>query len=563
MPLKLKPLGSVRSIRWAFPGTRCSNPNQVSSTPLIHRAITLPPRPRSDRPNLSYTRKKAPNPIVIIGLAATVFLAAAWQFSSTAFAEAPQDQAAEEQFQSTGTRTIRLAELKEHGEHSERPWVMRGTSVYDITDWVAGHPGGNVILRAAGASIDPYWNIFSVHRKQEVYDILEEFRIGEIDRQDLVRGQVPENAIDDPFVHDPARDSRLHVHTDKPCNAETLAFELSTFLTPNQLFYVRNHLWVPDLDKDSHTLVVELFNGEEKTYTMQDLKRKFKQYKVTSTLQCSGNRRKHMNEGARPTNGLPWGVGAIGNAEWTGPRLRDVLADAGMPVNDPSDEAKHAHFVGVESYGASIPLTKAIDPHGDVLLACSMNGRDLPRDHGFPIRVIVPGHVAARCVKWVSRVIISDAESTSQWQRRDYKCFGPNNDKKPDWNSAPAIQETPVQSAVTSIRESSEATNSEAQLVIEGYAISGGGRSIVRVDISTDDGKTWNQAEIEHHATAGSKDWSWKRWRYNAPRGDIGSMIVVKAVDEAYNCQPEAFEPIYNVRGNLATAWHRVPFEPR
>ncbi|MCJ1404958.1 hypothetical protein MMC11_008184 [Xylographa trunciseda] len=529
----------------------------------MYRAINSPPKLNSDHCRLWRGRKASPNPIAVLSLAATLFLATAWQCSSTVLAEAPQDQATEEQSQSTATRTIRLAEVRQHGEHSSTPWVTSGTSVYDITDWISGHPGGNVILRAAGGSIDPYWNIFKIHHKQDVYDILEDFRIGEIDPQDLVGGKVPSDAIDDPFVGDPARDPRLRTHTDKPRNAETPASELSAFVTPNELFYVRNHLWVPQLNENSYNLVVELADGEEKTYTIKELKTKFKQFKVTSTLQCSGNRRKHMTEGARSTNGLPWEQGAIGNAEWTGPRLRDVLADAGMPVDDPPEDAKHAQFVGAESYGASIPLTKAIDPRGDVLLACTMNGQDLPPDHGYPVRVIVPGHVAARSVKWVNRVIISDEESTSQWQRSDYKCFGPNDDKKPDWSRAPAIQETPVQSAITMIRELSASNDREAQVVIEGYAVSGGGRSIVRVDVSTDDGKTWDQAEIEHHATAGSKDWSWKRWRYTASKGSIGSMVVVKAVDEAYNCQPETYGPIYNVRGNLASAWHRVPFGPR
>ncbi|MCJ1377681.1 hypothetical protein MMC17_000777 [Xylographa soralifera] len=563
MLLKIKPSRSIQSIRGALPNAPNGSSNHVSSTALFYRPITSPTRPRSDRYYLSYGRRKSPNPAAVVGLAATVFLAITWQFSSTVFAEAPQDQTTEEQFQLTGSRTIRLAEVRQHGEHSGTPWVTSGSSVYDITDWIAGHPGGNVILRAAGGSIEPYWRMFKIHHKQDVYDILEAYRIGEIDPQDLVEGKVPTDGIDDPFINDPARDPRLQTHTDKPRNAETPASELSDFVTPNQLFYVRNHLWVPQLDKNSYTLVVELSDGEEKTYSLDDLKFKFKQFKITSTLQCSGNRRKHMTDGARPTNGLPWEQGAIGNAEWTGPRLRDVLADAGMPIDDPPEDARHAQFVGAESYGASIPLAKAIDPHGDVLLACLMNGQDLPPDHGYPIRLIVPGHVAARSVKWVNRVIISDEESTSQWQRSDYKCFGPNDDKKPDWSRAPAIQETPVQSAITMIRELSGSNNREANVVIEGYAISGGGRSIVRVDVSTDNGKTWDQAEIERHAIVGSKDWSWKRWKYTAPKGSMGSMVVVKAVDEAYNCQPETYGPIYNVRGNLASAWHRVPFESR
>ena len=506
--------------------------------------------------------RKVSKPAAIVVFTLSAFLATAWRYSYDAYAEAPQEQEERELEQPAGKRIIRLDELKEHGQDAERPWVARGTSVYDITDWIGGHPGGDVILRAAGSSVEPFWKIFTIHQKQDVYDILESYRIGSIDPQDLTDGQLPAESIEDPFIDDPARDPRLQTHTDKPCNAETPASELSAFLTPNKIFYVRNHLWVPPLDGDSHSLVIELGDGEEKSYTMEDLKTKFKQFKVTATLQCSGNRRKHMTEGARPASGLQWDVGAIGNAEWTGPRLHDVLADAGLPLDDPPEDAQHAHFVGAESYGASIPLTKAIDPRGDVLLACSMNGEDLSPDHGFPVRVIVPGHVAARSVKWVKRVVVSEEESPSHWQRRDYKCFGPNDDKNPDWDCAPAIQETPVQSAITMVRDAARAENRAPTVVFEGYALSGGGRAIVRVDVSTDNGGTWDQAEIGADRVSGSKDWCWKRWRYTAPKTRVGPTVLVKAVDEAYNTQPDSYEPTYNLRGNLTTAWHRVPYDP-
>ena len=106
--------------------------------------------------------------------------------------------------------------------------------------------------------------------------------------------------------------------------------------------------------------------------------------------------------------------------------MREVLLDAGVPEADLVRRDLHAQFVGAEAYGASIPITKAGDPRGDCLLAWSMNGEPLPADHGAPLRVIAPGHVAARSVKWVQSVTVSDEESTSQWQRRDYKLPGPN-----------------------------------------------------------------------------------------------------------------------------------------
>jgi sulfite oxidase len=465
-------------------------------------------------------------------------------------------------------RKIRLAEVRKHDATSGNPWVTQGGKVYDITEWVGAHPGGEVILRAAGGSIDPYWNIFAVHKKKYVYELLEQYLIGEIDELDLVNGEVPADELENPFLNDPTRDPRLRALTTTPCNAETPSEGLAEFHTPNELFYVRNHMWVPEVKEKDHQLTIELPNGDEKSYTMDDLKRMFKKHKITATLQCAGNRRKDMTVYAKQTNGLQWTAGAISSAEWEGVMLRDVLADAGLDMQNPPEDAKHAQFTGLEAYGASIPMTKVMDPTGDVLLAFSMNGKPLPRDHGFPLRTIVPGNVAARSVKWLNKVVISDEESTTQWQRRDYKSFGPNVGANPDWSKAKSIQEMPITSAITSIRHhaSEPCKKCNSPFSISGYAYSGGGREIVRVDISTDNGKTWDQADLLDDDMKGSKAWCWKRWSYHGMK-DCGEgkkvHVIVKAVDETYNTQPESYKDIYNVRGNLATAWHRVEYEEK
>jgi len=340
---------------------------------------------------------------------------------------------------------FRLADVRQHDGSSTQPWVTFEDKVYDITDWVEAHPGGDVILRAAGGSIEPYWNIFTIHKAPYVREILEQYLIGYIDTADLVNGRPAAEAIEDPFERDPVRDTRLITHTAKPRNAEPPNEELDReFKTPNELFYVRHHMWVPVVEEskaDEHVLMIELPDGETKSYTLAELKEKFPTHKVTAVMQCSGNRRNDMTRHAGKTNGLQWGVGAISNAEWEGVRLSDVLADAGLKVADttlstkkvgatdedvPDANSLHVQFSGLEAYGSSLPLPKALDPRGDVLLAFGMNGQPLPRDHGFPLRSVVPGTVAARSVKWLSKIVVSDEESPSQWQRRDYKSFGPN-----------------------------------------------------------------------------------------------------------------------------------------
>ena len=277
-----------------------------------------------------------------------------------------------------------------------------------------------------------------------------------------------------------------------------------------------------------------------------------------------------MTAGSRQTNGLQWDVGAIGTAEWAGVRLRDVLADAGLTVNDVPEDVKHTQFVGAEAYGSSIPVEKAIDKRGDVLLAYEMNGQPLPRDHGYPLRVLVPGHVAARSVKWVNKIILSDEESYSQWQRRDYKCFGPNEGKNPDWDRAVSIQEMPVQSAMTTLTEVPRNRLSDNRLAqvygleedsvaIQGYAYSGGGRKIVRVDVSPDNGRTWQQAQLLNSEAKGAKAWCWAQWQIAFEKHEVEQAFLVKAVDESYNSQPDSYSAQYNFEGNLTTAWQRVP----
>ncbi|CAM1508567.1 Fc.00g054150.m01.CDS01 [Cosmosporella sp. VM-42] len=564
-------------------------------------ANTTNPAPK--RPD-SYTGS-----IAFMAACGFLSLAVAIAQASPAQCDAPT-RASEPDGRDPNLPRFRMSEVRKHDGKSESPWVIRGDRVYDITDWIPAHPGGEVILRAAGGSIDPYWDIFSIHKTQYVYDILSQFHIGYIDSADLVDGLPAQEQIEDPFSDDPERHPALITRTAKPRNAETPEEAMETdFLTPNELFYVRNHMWVPKVEEDpnKHTLTIELVDGETKEYTLKDLKTKFKSHKVTAVLQCSGNRRKHMSDGSgRSTNGLQWNAGAISNACWEGVLLSDLLADAGFDLSSGlmgTSEAKHVQFSGLEAYGASIPIKKAIDPQGDVLLAYSMNGKPLPRDHGFPLRSIVPGHVAARSVKWLSHITLSDEESTSQWQRRDYKCFGPNQTQV-DWDKAPAIQELPVQSAITGCKlgdwtrvksgDEKKLTERRAQEVsLTGYAYSGGGRSIIRVDVSLDGGKSWTQAEILPDCTTqdgkpspclGHGAWTWRRWKYsgavpldafepieekvNEKQRDKGDQsrkkdrrcatFVVKATDEAYNTQPESHAATWNIRGNLATAWHRL-----
>ncbi|XP_035427515.1 sulfite oxidase, mitochondrial [Cygnus atratus] len=451
-------------------------------------------------------------------------------------------------------------EVGRHRSPQDRVWVTHGTEVFDVTDFVELHPGGaDKILLAAGGALEPFWALYAVHSQPHVLELLREYKVGELSPEEAPPATA---AAGDPFAGDPPRHPGLRVNSQKPFNAEPPAELLAErFLTPNELFFTRNHLPVPAVDPGSYRLQVEGPGGRALSLSLPELRSRFPKHEVTATLQCAGNRRAEMSQ-VRPVKGLPWDIGAISTARWGGARLRDVLLHAGF--EEEREGEWHVCFEGLDAdaggapYGASIPYGRAVSPAADVLLAYEMNGEELPRDHGFPVRVVVPGVVGARSVKWLRRVAVSPAESPSHWQQNDYKGFSPCVDwDTVDYKTAPAIQELPVQSAITHPRPGAAVLAGE--LTVKGYAWSGGGRPVVRVDVSLDGGRTWQVARLSGERPPLGRAWAWVLWELQAPVAAGAELeIVCKAVDGSYNVQPDSVAPIWNLRGVLSNAWHRV-----
>ncbi|XP_024125527.1 sulfite oxidase, mitochondrial [Oryzias melastigma] len=463
-------------------------------------------------------------------------------------------------------------EVSKHRSLSDGVWVTYRGGVYDITEFVAMHPGGEKILLAAGGALEPFWALYAVHNQEHVLEILSEYKVGELCIEDLKKQEPAESS--DPYSSDPERHPVLRINSHKPFNAEPPPEILTdSYITPSAVFFKRNHLPVPQVDPASYQLQVEGLPGGGVTFSLEDLKTRFPKHDVTATVQCAGNRRSEMDR-VKQVKGLSWGIAAISNAKWSGARLRDVLLAAGYGP-DVAQWARHVHFEGLDkdvtgaAYGASIPLNKAVSEEGDVLLAYEMNGEKIPPDHGFPVRVVVPGVVGARSVKWVGKIVVSAEESSSHWQQNDYKGFSPGTDwDTVDYKSAPAIQELPVQSAITLPADGALIDSSDGSLTVKGYAWSGGGREVVRVDVSLDGGQTWQVAELKSGDEGQApkpppppgRAWAWKLWELTAPLPpQVQELeIICKAVDSSYNVQPETFAPIWNLRGVLSNAWHRV-----
>ena len=447
-------------------------------------------------------------------------------------------------------------------------WVTYKYGVYDITEYFALHPGGAEKLSlAAGSSLEPYWAVFADHNADEVREILEGMRIGNIARED--RDKVAQQALtkEGPYANDPIRSPILKVTSQTPFYAGTPSVLLTeNYITPKDIFFVRNHFPVPQVDPGQYTLEIK-GEGVEKPIrlTLEELKTKFPKHVVTCTIQCAGNRQADMDK-VKPLNGTVCMGGFIGTAVWGGACLRDVLLYAGVKEED----IEHVHFEGLdnnpltgERYGGSVPALKAMGESGDCLLAYEMNGEEIPLDHGYPVRAVVPGVVGARNVKWLATVVASKEEYGGFWQKYRYKGFSPSVDwNNVDYSSAPAIQELPVTSLITSPVNGSQLEEGETEVSLRGIAWSGGGREVVRVDVSSDGGETWLVADIV--AGAGQpymRAWAWVVWEASVPvsktkEGEVE--LCCKAVDHSYNVQPDSTGPIWNLLGYLSNAWDRI-----
>lgn len=368
--------------------------------------------------------------------------------------------------------------------------------MFDISDFIENHPGGNKILLAKGKAIDPFWRIYQQHLNSALpLQILRGMQIGILDPSE------PPVVVDssDPFANDPERHPALLVHNNKPMNAELpRELMLDNWITPKDLFFIRHHHPVPVINSNEYTLKLGGKGVKPILLSLHELRTHFHKKEIVATLQCGGNRRHGMNA-VHKTSGIDWGFGAISTAKWGGVPLRDVLLYAGLltPEIAEMQGVKHVQFEAEDGLQASIPVEKALSTYGDVLLAYEMNGEPLPSEHGYPIRLVVPGHVGVRNVKWVNKITVSDVEAEGPWQRGiAYKGFSPSLlkiDSSVDVESVLSVQEQPVTSlmvfpkagdkvevtAPTALDEGETNT-----VTCRGFAWSGGGRGIVRVDVS-------------------------------------------------------------------------------
>jgi sulfite oxidase len=343
-----------------------------------------------------------------------------------------------------------------------------------------------------------------------------------------------------------------------PFNAEPPASVLAgAEITAVDAFYSRNHGPFPDIAPEQWRLTIDGIVDKPLTLTYDQLTSGFSVHSVVATLACAGNRRAELLK-ARPIPGKdPWAHGAISTAEWRGVRLADVLDAAGVHH---ANDALHVAFnapdvapeaVPVQSYGSSIPLDKAMSE--EVLLAWEMNSEPLPRVHGGPVRVVVPGYIGARSVKWVTAVTLQPVPSENYFQALDYRILPPEADAD---TAAPgegiSLSSLPLNCDILVPGDGDEIP--AGPLTVQGWAMAGDGHSIERVDVSLDEGHTWQQADLQPVTSR----WAWRMWSLTVDAHPGPLSLTARAWDDTGVTQPESSASLWNPRGYQNNAYAHV-----
>ncbi|MGB8761375.1 MAG: sulfite oxidase [Candidatus Sulfotelmatobacter sp.] len=322
-----------------------------------------------------------------------------------------------------------------------------------------------------------------------------------------------------------------------------------TWLTPVPHFFVRNHMFEPT-ELDAHDWRLSIGGEVEKPITLKLAElSKIETHSVVNTLECAGNGRS-LHRPQVP--GIQWGKGAVGTARFSGPRLRDVLERAGVKPT-----GKHVMFRGLDEvpgkvppFIRSIPIEKALD--ADTLIATHMNGSPLPKHHGFPARVLVPGWIGAASCKWLTEIKVLEAEFVGNFMSGGYRI--PNQPVKPGETVKPEDTHPLTALNVKSvIAAPTDGANLKAGNIRVHGAAWAGEADVEKVEISTDGGAAWNSATLGHEQA----HYAWRLWAYDWKPGKSGDYTILsRATDSQGRTQPSA--AVWNPSGYLNNAIDQV-----
>jgi DMSO/TMAO reductase YedYZ molybdopterin-dependent catalytic subunit len=334
-----------------------------------------------------------------------------------------------------------------------------------------------------------------------------------------------------------------------PLNIEPPLAALDAPLTPIGTFFTRNNGTVPKARGDWSLAVTGLVS-RPLSLSPDALRARFPIVELVAVMECAGNARSAITPAAE---GLAWGPGAVGCARWTGVRLADVLAAAGL---DPA--AQHVGFrspdhvigqPGVPALSRGVPLAKALAP--ETLVAFAMNGAPLTALHGAPLRIVAPGFPGSAWQKWLHEIVVLDREHDgAKMTGLDYRM--PRRPLRPGEDHAgtpfDAITDMPVKSLITAPLDG---FSTAGPVALRGFAWSGH-IPLTQVEVSADGGATWRPARLDPAASP----WAWRRFTAELDLAPGAVEVMARATDMAGNAQPMA--PVWNPRGYLNNAVHRV-----
>ena len=333
---------------------------------------------------------------------------------------------------------------------------------------------------------------------------------------------------------EPQGNPGLITRVSRPFDAETRVEEFASYFTPNERFFVRSHFGPPPPEQIAENvwrLHVKGLVDRPLELTLKDLA-KFDRVSLTAVVQCSGNGRAFHRPRAA---GVQWERGAVGNAKWTGVRLRDMLSHIGV---QPS--ARHLQMLGADRpvsamtplFLRSIPIEKAMHP--DTLLATHMNGEPLPLLHGAPLRLITPGWMGDACVKWLTDLTLQTEEAKGFYMETAYRY--PSHPVEPG-TAVPPRDMIPVEAMVVKSLIVSPVSGAALKLgpvTVEGVAWTGEGK-VVTVEVSVDDGQTWANARL----VGEDAPYAWRQWQCIWIPQQPGTFIILaRATDDRGQSQP-------------------------
>jgi DMSO/TMAO reductase YedYZ molybdopterin-dependent catalytic subunit len=324
----------------------------------------------------------------------------------------------------------------------------------------------------------------------------------------------------------------LLVREQEPLNLEMPFSTLSGFTTLNESFYVRCHFPIPEIAASDWRLKIE---GEvEAPFELNyEALLRMESRTLAATLECAGNNRNFLEPKVK---GVQWGLGAVGNASWTGVPLSAVLERARVKsgaievILEGADEGEIANPprpAGKIRFARSLPLGKAVN---DVLLAHTMNGEKLPVSHGYPLRAIVPGWYAMASVKWLRRIIVTDKSFAGYYQSIDYTYW----ERVGELPTLTPLTEQQVKAEIAR-PESGETVPANTTVKVHGAAWSSDA-DITTVEISADAGTSWQMARL----LEGPGNNAWRLWEYDwrTPAQAGNQTIMARATDSRGRTQP-------------------------